>query len=327
MIKKKLYEVYLYLRYIRFSRIKTNENILLYGISRSGTTLLAELLVKLLNARLIWEPLFPHPEVSLNALNPFSVHEYTKFKLGWAPHVANQNEKELNTYFDKFYQLKKRNIRHYRFTNHKDFKTQDHTVFKFCFGNFMYSYFQQRYAFKAIVLLRHPFAIAASSLGFGNNYDWHKKNYAQWSYNNSAYSSDFMKSYEDQYHLIVSGFTLLVFQAVTQFAYVLNNLDQNSIVVFYEDMLLNPTVVKKDLEEFFNLKFNDKEFSNKLNQQSFSSKKGHTEDNKMKQLSKWKSKLSDKDVEEGLKIFKAFNFSVYSHDVLPLKENLKLYTS
>ena len=83
MIKKKLSEVYAFLKHIRFKKIKQNKNVLIYGISRGGTTLLAELLVKILDARLVWEPLFPHPDVKLNSINPFSVQPYTQFKLGW----------------------------------------------------------------------------------------------------------------------------------------------------------------------------------------------------------------------------------------------------
>ena len=184
----------------------------------------------------------------------------------------------------------------------------------------MYTYFQERYHFKSIVLLRHPFAIAASSLGFGSNYDWHKKNYSKWSYGHPPESGDFFNYYDDKYNLITSPFTLLVFQAVTQFSHILKNFDtENSMLVFYEDLVLKPEEVKNQFENFFGENFSEDVFLKQLSKGSFSSAKGHTEQNKMKQISKWKQKVSDDDIKDGMKIFKAFDFEPYTDSVLPNK--------
>src|SRR5690606_28367969 len=83
---------------VKFSKkIKLNENILIYRISRSGTTMLAEALVKSLNARLIWEPLFPYRKVFIEKINPYSTHRYNKLQMGWNPHVSNYNEEITNS--------------------------------------------------------------------------------------------------------------------------------------------------------------------------------------------------------------------------------------
>jgi hypothetical protein len=319
----KIKEVFIFLTYIKFSKIKQNENIVIYGISRGGTTLLAETLVVLLEARFIWEPLFPRGDVKLPAINPYSVAAYSNFELGWSPHTASHNDKALNTYFDQFFALNIRNIRFLRFTNRNSFSKSQHTIHKFCFGNFMYPYFQKRYGFKSILLLRHPFAIAASSLGFGDNFNWHKVNYADWKYTDRPKSGDFFKAYDDKYDLIVSGFSLLVFRAVSEFSYALNNIDtENTSIVFYEDLVIAPKTSYATLQQLLSHPLDYDLFLKMLNKQSFSSKKNHTEKDGLAQLSKWKKVATKQDVADGLKIFEAFNFRLYSEDVLPLTEML-----
>lgn len=315
-------EVVQFLKHIKFKKIKKNDNILIYGISRGGTTLMAQILVDLFKARLIWEPLFVYREVALNNVNPYSVKEYSDLGMGWEPHVNSSEDNEVNRYFDRLFGLKVRNIRYLRFTNHKKFKDSQHTIFKFCFGNFMYPYFQERYGFKSIILLRHPFAIAASSLGFGDNFNWHKDNFKNWSYNDSKKSGDFFSKYEDKYHLITSAFTMIVFNVVAQFSYALEHANkQNSIVVFYEDLVLEPQKIFKKLNEFFEAPLNEDQFLKLAKKQSFSSKNvGHTKRDPLEQLSKWKNVTSIEDVNDSLKIFEAFNFNVYSEDVVPKKE-------
>jgi hypothetical protein len=318
--KTKLKEVFKFLNHIRFKKIRNNENILIYGISRGGTTLLAETLVALLNARLVWEPLFPFNDVKLNAINPFSVKPYKKLGFGWSPHTSSAKDVELNTYFDRLFSLKVRNIRYLRFTNFKAFKKSERTVFKFCFANFMYPYFQKRYAHKAIILLRHPFAIAASSLDFGDNFKWHKDNYSSWRYGESKHSGHFFERYKAKYELIKSPFTLLVFQAVSQFAYVMEHMDKtNTVIVYYEDIVMQPKSVFKQLQDFFEAPLNESLFMKQLSAQSFSSQKGHTKINPIDQLSKWKSKVPKEEIANGLRIFEAFSLTVYNDAIMPIK--------
>lgn len=322
--KTKLKEIGKFLSHIRFKQPKKNENILIYGISRGGTTLLAETLVGLLNARLVWEPLFVFRDVRFNAINPFSVGAYKKLGFGWSPYVKDANNNEVNTYFDRLFSLKVKNIRYLRFTNHAQFEKSEHTVFKFCFANFMYPYFQERYNTKAILLLRHPFAIAASSLSFGEQFDWHKENYRSWRYHDTKHSDGFFERYVDKYDLINSPFTLLVFQAVSQFAYVMEQIDTSTtIIVFYEDIVAQPEQVFEQLNTFFDTPLNESEFMKLVNKQSFSSHKGHTKKNPIDQLSKWKSKVPENEIASALKIFKAFNFEYYSDAIMPHKTNLK----
>ena len=296
---------------------------MIYGISRGGTTLLAETLVSLLSARLVWEPFFPYGDVKFQKINPFSVAAYAKFKFGWHPNVMNQNDNAIHAYFNDLFNLKIRNIRFLRFTNHRTFDDSQHTVYKFCFGNFMYPYFQKRYGFKSVILLRHPFAIAASSMGFGDNYNWHKENYKNWRYTDSPNSGDFFKSYEGKYDLIVSGFSLIVFQAVTQFSYALSHFNQeNTVVIYYEDLVIEPKTAFRTLNNLLNKKLDYDLFLKMVKKQSFSSQKNHTEKDAFTQLSKWKSIATEEEVANGMKIFKAFDFKCYSDDVLPLKNDI-----
>ena len=315
-------EIFDFISKIKLSKIKKNDNILIYGMSRGGTTLLAETLTDILNARLIWEPLFNHRAVSFNAINPYSLASFKKLELGWHPHVQSENDLEVNAYFDAYFALKKRNIRFFRYTNIQNFSESEFTVHKMCFGDFMYSYFQKRYNFKAIVLFRHPFAVAASSLTFGDNFDYHKTKYAEWKYNDSKKSGTFYKRFEDKYYLIVSGFSLLVFQTVSQFAYILESYDsENSIILFYEDLVTNKKQSHSQLEKLFEKSIDYNIFDALLNKQSFSSDANHTEVDSLAQLSKWKKGISDQDINDGLKIFEAFNFKLYTEDILPNYKN------
>lgn len=315
---KKLQEIAQFYRNIKFNKIKSNENILIFGISRGGTTMLAEALIKVIDSRLAWEPLFPHRQVQFSYINPFSIQNYSKLDLGWNPFI-DESYTAGNDYFDKLFSLEERNIRLFRYTDTKRFSKQKYTIFKFCFGNFMYKYFQDRYGFKSIILLRHPFAVAASSLKFGENYDWHKKNWANWKYEENELNTDFFKTYNSHLNLIKSPFTLLVFQAVTQFSYALKNSNPSTTtIVFYEDIVLYPTKVLNDLEKILEKKLDSQCFLQSISKGSFSSKEGHTLSDSRKQLSKWKQLCSEKDIEDGLEIFKAFKFDFYSENIQPV---------
>jgi len=185
----------------------------------------------------------------------------------------------------------------------------------------MYPYFNRKFGFKSIVLLRHPFAIAASSLNFGTNYDWHKTNHQNWRYHETERSDGFFGQLNEKSYLITSAFTLLVFQAVAQFSYILKHINkENTTVVFYEDLVINQNHVFKQLESFFDKKLDLNAFKTALKKQSFSSKEGHTKSDGKSQLSKWKQKISDEDIKQGLKIFEAFDFSVYSDDLTPIRD-------
>src|SRR5690606_5312036 len=176
---------------------------------------------------------------------------------------------------------------------------------------------------KSIVLLRHPFAVAASSLNFGNNYEYHKTKFAEWSYENSSKSGTFFSQFEDKYELIVSGFTLLVFQTVSQFAYILEHYDrENSIIVFYEHLVMDKKHVHLQMEQFFQKRIDYSVFDKLLNQQSFSSDANHTEADATDQLSKWKKRIDDQDIIDGLNIFKAFGFNLYTEDILPDSDSI-----
>lgn len=169
--------------------------------------------------------------------------------------------------------------------------------------------------------MRHPFTIAASSLNFGTNYDWHKKHYTNWKYSDSSKSEGFFAQLNKHTSLITSAFTLLVYQAVAQFSYVLKHLNkENTLVVYYEDLVVGQDKVFNDLESFFGKKLDLDTFKSALSKQSFSSKAGHTHTDAMAQLSKWKQKYSVEDIEQGLRIFEAFDFNVYSAAILPLNK-------
>jgi hypothetical protein len=320
MLITKLKETLRFYFHIKYAKVKKNQNILIYGISRGGSTMLAEALVILLNARLAWEPLFPYRKVFLEKFNPYSTHRLNALKLGWNPYVSKENTPKLDSYFESLFALRERNIRLYHFTNNNNFGSQENTIFKFCFGNFMYPYFNQKFGLKSILLLRHPFAIAASSLNFGKNYDWHKKNYASWEYSDTPLSDDFFSELNKKKYLINSAFSLLVYQTVMQFKYVLMHINTtNTIIVYYEDLVTEPEKVFESLEVFFDIKLEFDKFKSSLSNESFSSESGHTKSDPRDQLSKWRQKCTKEDIQQGLEIFESLEFSVYSDSILPVK--------
>ncbi|TRZ44992.1 sulfotransferase domain-containing protein [Robertkochia solimangrovi] len=316
----KIKECIIFYRYVRFAKIKQNENILIYGISRGGTTMLAQAIEKGLNARLIWEPLFRYKKVSFNWINPYSVQKYSDLNLGWTPYLPeNLKNREVYSFFKDLFNLKVRNIRFFRYSKGNDFSKAKFTVIKFCFANFAYAYLQKKFQQKSIILLRHPFAIAASSLNFGKNFDWHKSNFSTWKFKvNSPFDDKSLESYNDHIELINSPFTLLVYQIVLQYKFVLENrLPENSVVVFYEECLINPLAVANKIQSCLNLKLNT-EFQNQMRKASFSSKAGHTSKNVYTQLAKWQKDVPINEQESGLKIFKAMDFNVYSQELEPM---------
>src|SRR5690606_1879452 len=165
------------------------------------------------------------------------------------------------------------------------------------------------------------FAIAASSLNFGTNFNWHKKNYEQWKYHDTPLSGQFFSGLNDHLSLVNSAFALIVYQAVTQFSYVLKHLDPSTtFVVYYEDLVVDQERVFEEFETFFEQSLDLNVFQSALSKQSFSSQEGHTHSDAIAQLSKWKQKCSEADIGQGLRIFEAFDFKVYSDAILPVKQ-------
>ncbi len=260
-----------YLLNVKLGRPKTNLNIAIFGFSRGGTTMLGEALSKSMDGRLAWEPLFPHRNIKMP--NPFSTRNLEKLELGWSPFIAKDNHsEEVRAYFRSLFNLKERNIRLFRFTDFSRFSKQDKTIWKFCFGDFMYPYLDANFKLKSIVLLRHPFAIACSSMNFGENYDWHKTNFNNWKYTSNKWSEG-DKVFEDvnaNLELINSPIALLIYQSVSHFSFALNNLNsKTSKVVFYEDLVVNSKQTIQELKSFFDDEFDEHIFEKFINKPRF----------------------------------------------------------
>lgn len=316
------YFIYIYPQ--RGKNINTSniENISIFGMSRGGTTWLANLLQTIPNSQLIWEPLFKFNTYRLNKFNPFAYPERTIEGFHWNQYIP-QNERwnDAELFFDKLFNRKILNLKLLRFNKLKDFNIEKNPfIYKFCFGNLALPWLADRYNIKPIVLVRHPAAVVASSLSFGKHFDWHKENPYVSADTRQYYNEILINKYKTQAQNVKSPEALLAFQWCLQYKYLIEHEYNNNkwLTVSYESLFLNPS---EELSRIFNYLGYEipKDIMSKILKPSASSSKNHSKDTIANgtQLSSWRDKLSEVQIKNILNTLVDFEIDFYDYNVEP----------
>lgn len=147
---------------VRFRRYDVNNTIALVSTGRGGSTWLAELVMKLPNRVLLWEPLHL-------GNNPY----VARFGLGWNPYVPRAEEApELEAYLNRL--MTGRALSTSTLTslnlNLRSLANAEGFVVKFVQGHGLMPWFTRRFDVPVIGLVRHPCAVVSSQLKHGNSW-------------------------------------------------------------------------------------------------------------------------------------------------------------
>lgn len=135
------------------------DNYLIFGDPRGGTTWVAEVIQSVIPTALIWEP-----------LSIGTVKEFQNLNFGWRQFIPeNEDWPEAKNAFNKLFEGKILNHWTAAYTNPEELKSNRPLLIKFCRGNQLLPWISKNFHFrnKALYIIRHPFAVAASQLKQG----------------------------------------------------------------------------------------------------------------------------------------------------------------
>lgn len=305
-IKRKIRIEYNVLHYgiFKFPVFQPEQNYLIFSDPRGGSTWLSEILNKIPNTAVIWEP-----------INLRRTPEFEKLNFGWRQFIPeNEQWNEAKNLLERSI---KGNIPATTFKHSiNDFKKADKLIIKFVRGNALLPWLVNQFDFQylPVYLVRNPFAVVASQQRHGNWSEFHwQKHFPE----NMAFNEYFTKHLDFLKTLTTPEESLMAIWALS------NNVPLNSknnnikwITVNYENLLLNS---EEELYRIFN-RWNQKIPDTVYSQLKIPSKttKAGSPVSGMKQLEHWKTKFNSDQINKMLEVLKYFEIKAYSDELLPL---------
>jgi hypothetical protein len=289
----------------RFSSFGPEENLLICGGPRSGSTWLAELINLIPKTVILCEPLV------LGQAGPFNALHFC-----WDQHIPENAEWEAaKQAFELVFRGKVLNDWTCMHSPLHRFLTADRMVVKFCHANALLPWLIRNFSFKyaPIFLIRHPFAVVASQLRHGN-----------WSYEFSGYKiphcpfnefyskhAEFLSKIRTKEEALVATWCLV---NLVPLLHIGNNV--NWVMIYYEHLLKNP---RKEMQRIFDrwqLPVPDN-FLDKVAKPSATTREATFEHGAEKQLAKWKSRFNDAQLKKMMTVLEYFGIEQYGMGILP----------
>jgi len=306
-IKKRL-KAELIRPFLSLKEIKAKEAILIFSEPRGGSTWILELLSNIPNSATIFEPLHSNYGLFLND---------ERYEWGTYPDPSIKNEQLLSEWNNL---LSGNSINSYVVSRSEviDYINSDKLVIKFIMGTPFLPWVSKniQLKYKPIYLMRHPLAVAKSTLENlykrgeavlidhkwipeGANFDLYEKN------------KDIFSKDRPVLHHLIGRWCMNNYFAMKETS---NN---EVIKVHYEDLLLHPNTVIANIFKIWNMETPPALFE-KINIPSSSDFRKDFRADKNEQLKKWFIGFSNKELEEMDEILKRFEINVYSmFDILP----------
>lgn len=279
----------------QFDALKT---VLICSETRGGSTWLMELLGQIPNSTTLWEPLYPGKGVMPE-----------KYNLGWRPNIEEFDEEpEIRGVMEAILAGHLTNRYVLSETTLKKSKRAEQLVIKFTRAHLMLPWLTRQFEFKykPILLLRHPIAVAQSQVrAFAH------KSFEGWrtpqSRKNEIYSihEPFLMTLKTNLEIQLA---LWYMHNSIPLSHARN--DQDWVVVHYENLLTDPSNELARIKERTGIPI-PQISENQLIKRSNSDFKGDFK-NAKNQLVKWKSKLTDEELERLQEIITYFKVDIYS---------------
>ena len=288
----------------RFKNLRPENAISLFCDPRGGSTWLAEVLNAIPNSMIVEEPL------SLG-----NVPELKKLGFSWRQYIPeNEIWSEAKSVFQLLLEGRKLNARICRINSIVEVKKSDQLILKIIRGKALLPWYVRQFDFKykPLVMVRHPFAIAASLLNHSSwNYPFKKLVVPEGPFN------EFYKNHKD-----FLGALQTKEEQLTALWCMVNNVvlnhpdnDHSWITINYENLVLEP---QKYFQKIFDLWGMDlpEELMKRISVPSTSTKgKRSVEPDKL--ISDWKKKLTEKQISRLQKVLDHFEVDYYNKTVTP----------
>lgn len=278
-------------------------NILLFSDPRGGSTWFSECLVSATNLPLIWEPLHIKKVEELNKLN-----------FGWRQFIDQHNkDEEVKGFFIKLFEGQIKSDWIYQFSSLRSLFFAKSGIFKICRGNQLIPYLVSNFQFqnKPIYFVRHPFAVVASQLKQGG-----------WSTTSERFSleeiskdalkvvhKDFLLSLKTKEEVLTANWALT---NKIPLEHPSNN--KSWITITYEEFIEDPASTFARIENVWGRKLNINKINfNKVSFTTLDKVKFNTDD----QISKWKTQLTEEQIENMAKVLSYFQIKLYTSDPYP----------
>lgn len=295
-------------RNIRTQRYTIEDCCIVAGSGRSGTTWVAETLSLGEGSTMVNEP--------LKNSNSFRVQQigFT----GWGQYIpTDAHWPEAEMFFDDLFSGSELNPNYFQGTPLKEVAETQKWIFKFIRIPFMLDWLTAKYELPPpVYIIRNPYAVISSQLrhvGFGKGRTFNPSRdtfIPQFAFYNEFYQEYFsltrsLKNYTEK----------LALHWALQNKYVLTGTNSHRAwkIKTYEELLMNPIKEFSDMARHFDLP--QHEFTaERLKFESSSTVTKPDLDNPESQLTNWKNRLSNEDVESISRILKLTDFEIYSPD-------------
>lgn len=299
----KVYES-LFFQYLDYAlKFNPATNHLIFSDPRGGSTWLTEILHRITQNPILWEP-----------LNLKKVKEFKDIGFGWRQYIPEDAEwPEANELFDRLFQGKIRNKWIMQAATGRQLLKADAVLIKFCRGNMLLPYLTNKYDFiyKPIYLIRHPFAVVSSQLKHGG---WNHL-YGGFNIPNAPYNEiykqheTFLTSLKTKEEALTATWCITNLVPLT---HIKNNIDW--ITINYESLLVNPEAVLNRILTGWAINY---DLSNiNFNKKSFTTRSGSPVSGKA-QLEYWKENLTIKQIDRMESVLQYFEVEAYTRSPEP----------
>lgn len=291
------------------SKYKEQNALVIFSHPRSGSTWLSDLFLKNRDRDYltVYEPLGMYVP---------SIKKMKLFRWQYVP--ENESWESLYDYFDKIL----RGVFNPFIILKRDKKLlfkSNQIMIKFIKGNALLPWFVKHFKTRTpILLLRHPCAVVASQLNYKGKPEQFLHDYFRENFYTHRFS-EYLRPYDDILQRLETMEEKLAatwcLSHITPLHHHKNNIDW--ITVYYEELLAHP---KEEIQRVFQRV--DTPLSstllNEISSPSFTSVNQRKKINVDEQLGKWKTQLTEKQVNSILDVLKKFNITCYNDHLMPI---------
>jgi len=291
-------------------RFNANDVIIVFAEARGGSTWLMEILMKIPNVCINWEPLH------------FSGVVPNEFNFSVKPYIYKEDRStNFISFFKDVHTLKISNKWTRKYITLYSAINCNQIITKYVNASLLIPWFMENFEFrhKPIILLRHPIDTTISHIkAFGKN-----KGYLdELEYSSLVHNKKFKKDFD-----YINGLSSILEKRIAFWCMNNSNTiqklnDLDVCVVFYSDLLINPKKEIKNILKNSNLKINEKDLdSMNFRKASKTNFKGDFINDPLKQLNKNFKNLEKEKKDRIQKIFDYYDLKLYSaYSPLPKKE-------
>jgi hypothetical protein len=285
---------------LSLKEIDPEDDILIFGDPRGGTTWLLELLMHIPRTAVIWEP----SHVTLGVMPP-------SFRFGWRPFVPeNVERQDIRELFKDLLLGRMQNQWTTRMSRVQDYIKADKFILKFVRLNGMLPWLTKNFSFrhKPVYILRHPVAVALSQIKAFHECEGDSNFEIPDVIYNEKYllHKDFLATIKTPIERYVAGWCLHNAQNINH-----PRAGKDWVIVYYESLLTNPSVELHRIFSELGIEFPDQMMSEivKPSQMVY---KNDFYPQVNKQLNKWRTRISERDLQLTDRILKYFKIEIYN---------------